>query len=155
VADVDVVADDIARVAAAVRRLGSDRTIVKNMARDIRRAVPPVRTAVRRNALAYLPHRGGLNRWVAKARVNVKVRRSATDAGVSFAVGRNSAHARTDSRAIDRGKVRAPFFGDRRSWHSQAVRAGFASDAFDDAVPEFRERVVEAVNRAVLEVTRR
>lgn len=153
--DIDVVSKDIARLASSVRRLGADRTIVNNMAKRVRASVPPIRQAVRDNALRILPKRGGLNRWVARVSVNARVRRSASNAGVSLAIGRNSAKQRTDSAKIDAGRLRAPLFGDRRYWHLQAVRPGFASKAVtEEGVTEFRKQVVLAVDDAVEEALR-
>jgi hypothetical protein len=145
--------EDIARIAEAVRRLGADRTIVNEMSRDIRRAGPPIRRAVRDRALAILPHRGGLNRWMARASVRVAVRRSRDSAGVHIVVGRNSVHGRSATKLIDAGMVRHPSWGRRDAWHLQHVRAGFATHAVDsDGADEFRRLVEEAVDRALRRV---
>lgn len=150
--EIDVVADDIRRLAQAVRKMSADRAIVNNMARRIRSSVPPVRREIRSNAMSYLPSRGGLNAWVARVSVNARVRRSLSNAGISFAIGRNSDRRRTDTKRLDAGRLRAPLFGDRRSWHLQSVKANFASDAVESvAAKDFRNEVVLAVDQAVRE----
>lgn len=150
-ARVRIASDDIALVGRAVRRLGADRTIVNEMTKEIRRAgTKTVKPAVRASALAVLPRRGGLNRWVAAAAVRVAVRRGTRAAGVEVVVGRNSRGGRTDSKRIDAGRVRAPAWGNRRAWHLQAVTPGFATDPITGpAADDFREGVVRAVDRAV------
>lgn len=148
-----VISKDIALVGAAVRRLGSDRTIVNEMTKEIRKAGPILRAVIKKNAISFLPKRGGLNEWVASSKVRIAVRRGARSAGVNAVVGRNSAKRRTDSKAIDRGRVRAPAWGRRTSWHTQVVTPGFASKAVEDeGATEFRRLVVEAVDRAVEKV---
>jgi hypothetical protein len=146
---VNGIESDIATVAAAVRKLGADRSIVNEMTKAIRRAVPPIRGAVRRNALAYLPSRGGLGAWVARGSITARVRRSASNAGVTIVDGRNSAGGRTDMRRINAGTVRHPYWGDRRSWAPQTVRAGFFDDAITtDGARAFEAAVIDAVNVA-------
>lgn len=145
--------EDIARLAEAVRRLGQDRTIVKEMTKEIRQAGPPIRRAVRGRALAILPRRGGLNRWVARAGVRVAVRRSRSSAGVHIVIGRNSQRGRTAIKQIDEGFVRAPAWGNRRAWHAQRVAPGFATQAIDsDGIDAFRQAVERAVDRALRRV---
>jgi hypothetical protein len=152
--DIDVTgAEQLALVAHAVRRLGSDRVIVNNMAKEIRSAVPPIRAAVRANALGQLPHRGGLGVWVARARVTARIRRSATNAGISLVGGRNSgSRRRTDLRAIDAGTVRHPTYG-HGPWTPQTVTPGFFTRAVtDEGATAFRAAVVVAVDNAAREV---
>lgn len=145
-------AADIARMAARVRELGDGRTIPNQMAKEIRQAVPPIRKAVKANALAYLPSGGGLNVWVAKAGVRASIRRGPRSAGVSLVSGRNSQKKRSDIRAIDRGRVRAPTYGNRKSWHLQTVKAGFFTDAVTgEGFEEFRAATIRAIDKAVRE----
>lgn len=142
-------AEGIARVARDVRRLGSDRTIVNEMAKEIRGAVPPIRQAIKDHELDILPHRGGLAKWVARARIRAAIRRGAKSAGVRIVQGRNSARARSDLKKLDDGSIRHPLFGNRSSWHVQTVPAGAFTEAVqDEGVEEFRWRVIIAVNNA-------
>ena len=151
--EIDVVSRDIALVAAAVRKLGNGRTIVNEMAGQIRKAVPPIRKAVRAHELEVLPHRGGLNEWVARAGVRAAVRRAARTAGVSFVQGRNSRGGRSDLKRIDAGRVRAPAWGNRKAWHLQAVPAGaFTNAVTTEGAQEFRAAVVVAVDEAARKV---
>lgn len=145
-------AEGIALVALAVRRLGNDRTIVNNMAKEIRKAVPPVRAAIKANAVATLPHSGGLGTWVARARVSARIRRSAKSAGVTFTGGRNSKRRRSDLKRIDGGSTRHPTFG-HGPWSPQTVTPGFFTQAVtDEGAQAFRTAVVVAVDNAVREL---
>lgn len=144
--------EGLALVGKAVRRLGADRVIVKNMVKEIRRAVPPVRAAVRANAVAILPHRGGLGAWVAKTRVTASIRRSASNAGISFVGGKNSRGNRSDLKRLDAGQTRHQTFG-HRPWVAQSVPPGFFTKAVTvEGAEAFREAVVVAVDNAVREV---
>lgn len=142
-------AAELALVGRAVRSLGADRKIVNEMTKEIRRAVPPIRSAVKANALVYLPKRGGLNRWVASAKITAQVRRGASNAGITIVDGRNSAKKRTDMRKINAGTTRAPLYGNRSHWYPHRVRAGFFDDAItQEGADAFREAVIVAVDRA-------
>lgn len=151
---VTVTARNIAAVAAAVRQLGDGRTIPNNMARTIRRAVPPIRRQIRTHELAVLPHRGGLNEWVARALVRANVRRGPRAAGVKLVQGRNSLGGRSDLARLDQGIVRAPAWGNREAWHTQTVTAHAFTDgaAGGPALDEFRGAVVDAVEDAMRQV---
>lgn len=152
--DIDIQgAEGLRLVGEAVRRLGSDRTIVTQMTKEIRRAVPPIRRAVKANAVEYLPHSGGLNVWASKGRVTANVRRGAKNAGITIFDGRNSSRKRSDFDALNEGSIRHPLFGNREHWYPQVVRANFFTDAItDEGVQAFREAVVVAVDNAVREV---
>jgi hypothetical protein len=123
-------ATNVDRLVAELRGFRDRKAVLAAMRKGIRAGVPPVRKAIRARALATLPHRGGLARWVAAGRINLKVKASSASAGVTLIGGRNSQGGRTDMRAIDAGRVRAPSWGRRTSaaWHVQAVRPGFFTE---------------------------
>jgi hypothetical protein len=146
-------AKGIATVASAVRSLGADRKIVTEMAKEIRAAVPPIRTAVRANAIAYLPGRNGLGPWVAKGSVTARIKRGANDASVTIVDGRNSTGGRTDMKAINAGKVRHPAWGNKKAWSMQTVRPGFFTNAItEEGADAFREAVIRAADNAAAKV---
>lgn len=145
-------AEEIRLVGRIVRKLGDGRTIPNKMAKEIRRAVPPIRKAIKAHEIEILPHRGGLGRWVASGGIRASVRRGARTAGISLVQGRNSRGGRSDLRKIDRGMVRAPAWGNRKAWHLQHVPAGAFTDAARAHVDDFRDACVIAVDKAVEEV---
>jgi len=140
----------IAAVAAALRHLGTDRTIVNEMAKEIRRVSPDMRQAIKDSAIEHLPKRGGLNRWVAAAKVRTSIRRSPRSAGITFVVSRNSIHGKTDMDAINRGRLRHPVFGNRRKWVVQAVEPGFGDKALQGPIADdFRDAAHKAIDKAI------
>lgn len=146
-------AEGLRLVGIAVRRLGSDRTIVNEMAKEIRGAVPPIRAAVKASALANLPKRGGLNRWTASAKLTAQVRRGAQSAGVSLRDSKGSRGKRHDLRALNDGFIRHPLWGNREHWYPQRVAPEFFQKAIvPEGVDAFRNKVVVAVDRAVEKV---
>lgn len=144
--------DDLIR---DLKRFEGRREVVKALRKEIRRPVPTVRKAIRRRALDTLPEGGGLNKWVAKTRVNVQIKLAGRGAGIRLKGGRNSLHGRTDTRAIDAGRVRHPSWGRRGpgQWHTQQVTPGFFTDPAGD-IGTWRTACVKAVDEA-LEVIRR
>jgi hypothetical protein len=105
------------------------RVLVRELRAEIRKPVDPIRLRIRAAALALLPHRGGLGVWVASSRITAQIRLSGRSAGVTLKGGRNSARGRSDIRAIDAGRVRAPSWGRRGpgAWHTQSVVPDFFS----------------------------
>jgi hypothetical protein len=152
--DFRVVSADIAKVAATVRRIGSDRTIVKNMAKEMRRSATPLRKLIRANAIRTLPRRGGLNAWVAKSSITANVKRGPRTAGVTLVGSKSKGTGkRADLEAIDRGLVRVPQKGNREApWRAQAVPPGFMTDVVNAHKDEFRQALVVAVDRAMREL---
>lgn len=131
------------------------REIVKAMNKGIRATVPAVRTKIRAAALALLPSSGGLAKFVASARINLKVKTSGRAAGVRLVGGRNSAGGRTDMRSIDRGRVRAPSWGRRArgDWHTQAVTPGYFTRTAQSEIG-WSQNVGREVDRALDQLRR-
>jgi hypothetical protein len=145
--------ESLTLISKRLKQLGDGNEIPKQMTKEIRSAVPPIRVAVRRNAVGTLPSGGGLGEWVARSRVTAAIRRSGRSAGIKLRAGRNSEKKRSDIRAIDKGRVRAPLFGNRSKWHLQSVKPGFFTDAVtDEGMEAFRKAVVKAIDKAVREV---
>jgi hypothetical protein len=149
-------ADKLALVGKAVRLMGSDRTVIKNLTKRIKSLGTPVKAELKASALASLPHRGGLNLWVASSRVVVSVRRGASTAGVDISEGRNSKTGkRSDLRALNKGKLRHPVHGNRRKWTLQSIEPGFFDDVIDGPVGEqFQAEVIGAIDDTIAEVLR-
>jgi hypothetical protein len=141
---------NIEQVVAELRGFRARKEVLTAMRRGIRTGVAPVRAAIRAEALATLPKRGGLNKWVAKTRINLNIRVGGTTARVRVIGGRRSKGGETDVNAIDRGRVRAPSWGRRGAgdWHTQTVDPGFFTETMD-AADGFRADVDREVDRAL------
>jgi hypothetical protein len=148
-------AEKLALVGTAMRRLGAERVIVKEMSKRIRRLAGPFRDAVKTSARSTLPHHGGLGEWVARSRMITSVRTTTRSAGVRLVARRTSLRGASDIARIDAGRVRHPLFGDRAHWYAEAVTAGFGTRVLDGPVAdEFRQEIGAAVDDAIAEVLR-
>jgi hypothetical protein len=118
----------VPELVALLRGFDNRREIIKGITRGLRREAPAARKAIRANTLESMPKRGGLNQWLARIRINVAVKLTGyRRVGMTLTGGRNSAGGRSDTEAIDRGRVRAPTFGHKTAagWHIVAVEPGF------------------------------
>jgi hypothetical protein len=148
-------AEKLALLGKAIRLQGSDRTILKELTKNVKKLSLQVRTELKLSAASVLPKRGGLGGWVAKSRVNTSVRRGANTAGVTVTMGRNSKGARSDLRGMDAGLVRHPLFGNRHIWYPQRIADGFATKVFEGpAAEEFTNETLDAIDAAIAEVNR-
>lgn len=136
-----------------LKKFEGRKEIVKALRKEIRKPVPGVRKAIRARALSTLPASGGLAAWVAKTRITVKIKLSGRAAGVTLVGGRNSRGGRTDVNAIDRGRLRAPNWGNpARGWHEQTVTDGFFTQPAGEA-DQWQAACVEAVDNALRKIT--
>jgi hypothetical protein len=143
------------RLVVELRGFREKREITKAMSKGIRKGAGPVRARIRKAAISTLPSSGGLNKWVAAIRINLRVKTSGRTAGVTLVGGRNSAGDRSDINAIDRGRVRAPSWGRRYrgSWHTQTVPSGFFTQTAAEA-GEWRQGVDDEVDKALDQLRR-
>lgn len=144
-------------VAAQIKAFDGRREVVKALRRSIREPVPGIRVAVRASALSTLPKGGGLNEWVAAARLSASVKVTARLVGLKLKGGRSKiTGGRSDVNAIDRGRVRAPNWGRRweGQWHTQTVTPGFFTDPAQQAGDDVGRATTEAVERAFDQIAR-
>lgn len=141
--------------AAELRAFDDRRAVMTELRKELRGLGGPITKAVRERALATLPSGGGLNAWVAQARVTVTVRVFGRRAGVLVKASRKSARNKSDLQSIDRGRVRAPTWGRRNAaaWHTQAVTPGWFTqpateyDRLRDAADSALDRAFEQIRR--------
>jgi len=148
---------DIHTLVRSLRGFSRDNEITKAVRVELRKPVPAVRTRIKMAARAQLPRSGGLGDWVAGTQITAKVEFSAKIVKVRLRGGRNSfanlrgtGGARSDIRAIDRGRVRHPFWGRRYrgQWRTQNVQPGFFSKTAEEA-PEWGEAIDRAITVAL------
>jgi hypothetical protein len=140
---------DIQALVRDLRGFTARKEVIRQLRTEIRKPVPTVRAAIKRNAVAVLPSSGGLGKWVARTRITAVVKITAYSARVQLRGGRNSAGQRSDIRAIDRGRVRHPSWGrrGRGQWHTQGVHDRFFTDPATGS-PEWDHAINAAVDRA-------
>ncbi len=143
------------QLVAELQSFRGRRELTKAIGRGLRAATKPARKAVKAAALSTLPHGGGLNVWVSRAKIVTAIRLAGPRASVKIRGGRNSQRARSDLTAIDRGRVRAPAWGHRTraSWHTVSVSPGFFTTTLAD-LPDWNGEVDREVDQA-LETIRR
>lgn len=107
----------------ALRLRAAGQIELKNaMYRNIRAATIPAKEAVKRSELARLPKRGGLNTYVASSKLSTRTLIGPKTAGV---VLRQTKPPKHDLRAMNRGQLRHPLFGNRDHWYSQQIPSGW------------------------------
>lgn len=110
-----------------LRKYEDKKVLLKELRTEIRKPVPAIRKAIKKHALAIMPKSGGLNQWIAAIRITARMKFSGRSAGITLVGGRRSTKAKSDMRAINRGRLRAPSWGrrGRGDWHTQAVPPEF------------------------------
>jgi hypothetical protein len=147
--------DSATRLAAGLLAADQRRVVVAALRAELRRPLPAVRRAVRATALRQLPHRGGLGAWVAAARIGATVRATARTVTARIHTDRASLRGRSDLAAIDRGRVRAPAWGNRTAWHTQRVAPGyFTRTVTVDAQRQWLDAARDAARIAAREISR-
>lgn len=146
----------LAELGAAVRSIGEDRTIIKQLQVKVRKLFAPVRKEIKASAVAILPKTGGLGEWAASSRTSLAVRRGVNTAGMSVRVGRNSKGGRSDIRRLDdAGRIRHPLWGNRKHWYPQTVESGFVSKPIHGPITDaFVREVIAATDAAIEEALR-
>lgn len=147
-------AETIEHYARTVEQLITESRVLTAIEKGIRKPVPAARRAVRARALETLPAGGGLNKWVAKARINAKVKVTGDRVNVHFKGGRDASGHRADLNRLDLGRVRHPAWGRRGEgqWALQAVTPQFFSEPV--LAPEQWLAAADAALDSALEVIR-
>lgn len=148
-------ATDIDQFVRELRGFRERKAVLKELRSGIRRPFPAVRKAIRKNATDILPRKGGLGKWASGIRINLRIKTTARAAGVTVVGGRNSEGGRSDIRALDRGRVRAPSWGRRGkgAWHTQTVPPGFFTKPVTEA-KEWHDEIDRSVDTAFDQIRR-
>lgn len=140
------------RVVYAQLAAFEDRRAVTNaIRRAIREPVPDIRYRILTTALGTMPHRGGLNVWVASIKIKSSVVVKARQVGLKLRGGRTGAtDKKSDIKRIDGGTVRAPSWGrrGRGQWHAQRVEPEFFTGSAAQAFPQVEAATTAAVEAA-------
>lgn len=139
-----------------LRAFDGRRKIVQALRRALTREARPLVKRIRESAENTLPSTGGLDKWVARARVGVRISYGSRSSGIRLRAGRRSLTDRSDLAGIDRGKVRAPSWGHRTaaSWHTVAVPAGWWSTPTEQHGDAFAAAADREVDQVLTEIRR-
>jgi hypothetical protein len=135
-------------VARRLREVG-DKGLRKELHAGLNRATKPMKAAIRSSAERNLPASGGLNRLVARSRLS-----TSTKIGRNPAVRVTGALSGHDLKAMDRGRLRHPVFGNRRAWVNQKIRPRWFTDAATGEVPAARREIVQVLDDVAASLTR-
>ncbi|MFN2384138.1 MAG: hypothetical protein ABR559_07740 [Gemmatimonadota bacterium] len=133
-------AHELAALSRRLKTAGNKRELERELFRGLNRAVKPIRAGVKASALETLPSGGGLAAIVAKSKITV--RRRTSGAGVGIRMVGSHEH---DIRAMDRGKLRKPLFGDKRHWYMQLLQPGWWTTPTQEGGEDARGEIVRVV----------
>lgn len=144
----------LGRVARAAR-YANDRDAARQLRRAMTGAAKPLQKAVRDGVGNYMPRSGGYAATMKRAlRLTSKTKTSMRGAGVTikcFAVGRKRFR---DVGALEGGRLRHPFFGNRDRWYLQQIRPHFFTEPIRENVDEVQEEAMEAMDRVAARIAR-
>lgn len=136
-------------VAKALRE-AKDKGLNKAMRQAVNAAVAPAQDAVRAGARSDLPRRGGLADRVAGSKFRTQ-RQAGRAPGFTMIMRLPKKGGAVDLRAMNRGRLRHPVFGNRGTWVTQNVPAGW----FEAALAPVKAKVAEDLTAAVRDMARR
>lgn len=142
---------ELRRLAGALQRAGEQDAIGDAIMSAVVSEVQPLRGEARAYAGQILPSRGGLAAEVARQPMPVSYsgsKRRGVRVRIDVRPGRGKGGV-ADPGAINRGRLRHPVFGDRESWVTQAVPAGWFSVPMAKGAPRVEAAIVEALRREV------
>lgn len=128
----------------------ADRGIRRELTKALNESTEPAKDAVRQSALDLLPKSGGLAALVAASRISTRTSLRGRNPSVRI-TQRLAGH---DLKAIDRGRLRHPVFGNRSTWVSQTVPAGYWTTPMERNARRTRREVVFAMQRVSRMVAR-
>lgn len=133
------------------RRLkeAGDKGLRRELLAGIRKTNKPTISAIRANARAELPHGGGLAEIVGSSRIGTRTKLSGKNVGVQIkgvgTVGLTS---------LNRGRLRHPVYGNRGTWVTQQIPAGWFTDPIEKDVPRIRAGIEDAMKTVARKIER-
>lgn len=112
--------------------------------RAMRLAAKPMVAAAKQSARDVLPHKGGLNTYVADGAKIAARNRVATTNTVGMRIVATEGGVRLEG--MDQGKVRHPVFGNRKVWRSQTIPDGWFSKPLNAFAPMVQAEVLMAMD---------
>jgi len=139
-----VTGDQLRALSADLKAAGSD--LRKEIPKGMREAAKPVVKQIKANASTVLPASGGLAATIAASKITVRTRTTGTRAGVGIIGIHRKASGLLDLKAVDRGQLRHPVFGDPTVWVTQSVGAKFWNMAIDKAGPHVQRAMLKVID---------
>jgi hypothetical protein len=127
-------ADQLRVLGAQLKAAGEQgQGLRRELLASMRALEKPLTDGVRSSARDMLPHRGGLNEWVAGS--DIKFRNNLTGSAARIGARVVATKGSHNLEGIDGGNVRHPVYGGS-TWVSQSVRDGWFTKPLNAAAPE-------------------
>lgn len=128
-------ADQLARVSRALRQ--ADPLLSRELAAGIREATEPLKKQAEAELAAVLPSRGGAAADIpADTKVVTQRRGGVRNPGI-----RLRSRSRRNVRALERGILRHPLYGNKAHWFNTMIRPGWFSRPIADGTGDLRKEL--------------
>jgi hypothetical protein len=131
-------------------KAAADRDLRKQVGASLRKVAKPIGQRVLEKGAESMPHKGGLSAKIGKGKVGVRAGLTGRQASVSLLLKAGG----YDLNPLDRGQLRHPVFGNKKSWVRQSVPSGRFTAAFEAEAPKARAEVLKAVNDTLNDAAR-
>ena len=146
---IKAVRGDWAKMAKELEKQGR-RDLRKTLRKVLTDATKPARREMRDATRAALPKKGGLSKWAGKMPA-LTIHESGPSVGATIKLGRKG----HDFKALNRGRVRHPLFGNRDHWYVEGIESGWWDEARKRIEPQVRQSVDEAMHKYIDDVARK
>ena len=146
---IKAVRGDWAKMAKELEKQGR-RDLRKTLRKVLTDATKPARREMRDATRAALPKKGGLSKWAGKMPA-LTIHESGPSVGATIKLGRKG----HDFKALNRGRVRHPLFGNRDHWYMEGIESGWWDEARKRVEPQVRQSVDEAMHKYIDDVARK
>ncbi|HJR90329.1 MAG TPA: hypothetical protein VJ782_09260 [Aeromicrobium sp.] len=144
--------DDLQRISRALKEAG-DKGLQKRVSAAMRQEAKPLGERVLRAGAGKMPRRGGLSsRISSRGKVLISNSLGGKSASVTLRLKTSDGY---DLRGLDRGQLRHPVYGHRKTWVRQSVPANAFTEAFEAEAPRFRQSILKAAQDTLNDVARK
>lgn len=146
---VKTIRGDWAKMQAELEKAGR-RELRATLRKIITTETKPARRELRDVTRAALPKKGGLSKWAGKMPA-LTIHESGPSVGATIKLGRKG----HDFKALDRGRVRHPLFGNRDHWYMEGIDSGWWEEAAKRLQPQVQQAVADGLRKYMDDVARK
>lgn len=140
---------DLQRLADRLK-VAADRDLRKQVGASLRKVAKPIGQRVLERGARVMPHKGGLSERIARGKIGVRSGLTGRSASVSLMLKAGG----YDLKPLDRGDLRHPVFGLKKTWVRQSVPPLAFTGAFELEAPEARRAVLKAMETTLDDAAR-
>lgn len=143
---------ELRKLASNIRDSGN-KGLGREFAKALERVVDPIKQAISDEAAETMPsgYKDVLTRSLKHRRTT---RSSAREATVRLATHGDGKVERRDLPTLNKGRLRHPLFGRRRTWYVTGIRPGFHDRAVEKAGPEAEKALLQVVDDYTARLTK-